>query len=785
MRFVRHFRSAPVEHGFGVLLSAFSIAALAAIVVLLVQLRWSDVPGTTIDSRWVSVHAATRTASHLPLDSSAVRLLEQIFGERTAAWASGRAVVTLGDTEESVSIAAGSGGFFAATGLRALHGRLPSASEPGDRKTALVSDRLWARAGRPAVPGTSIVIGARSFEVVGIAPRGFRGIARDANEDVWIPAAEGAATFHGSLPEAIGAEVPIWHFALDPRTTDYATTRSRIERIAFASTSRFVESAETRFAATRQVYMNPDRATEAHNTATMAAFAALLLVAVAFANALAAVATELSGLQRESALRSVLGATRADLLRLVLADTLARVAPGGLLALLLAPAALSFAKRATQFDGLNAGTADAQLIPLLVVVLGLTVLLFVALLLLEALAARGDGTLAASVANQRATTPARRLTAFIAVQVGVGVALIGLAVATVFEVTRLERTDVGFEVEGIVVARIANVDGAKNTLVTPESAARDAAAIASWDPDTASRVGLATDAPFSADRFVMFVTASHDATRGTTTHVNRVSAGYFGVLGLTASEGRLLHDRDVDAAVVSQSFAQAMYGEENAVGRTILEREQGTAVEIVGVVGDVRDRSPSEMPVPTVYLPIAPFGAVGHFIARDMSPAQLRPIAEQVLRANGGSRVVAAMRSGPEMLDAILSRERRYMRVGLSAAGIALALMVLGVGNLLSTYVADRRREIGVRVALGARTSRILAFVGSIYVRVMMLGVGLGATATWLVMPGIAWLQLDGVTRAASLASAIVLAAVLGSLAFVGPMMRIRSLNLTNELKCD
>jgi predicted permease len=213
--------------------------------------------------------------------------------------------------------------------------------------------------------------------------------------------------------------------------------------------------------------------------------------------------------------------------------------------------------------------------------------------------------------------------------------------------------------------------------------------------------------------------------------IRRVTPGYFETVGLSLIEGRLLDERDtIDAepvVIVNETVARRFFPAGDAMGARF--RWWGTTRTVVGIVADERIYGIAEAPPVAVYVPLAQAPSVngaGVLLVRGADPDGLASAAARVIRARDPALAVF----GVETLQRTVSRSvsaRRFTTVLLLVfAGVALLLGAIGVYSVLSYDVARRRREMGIRLAIGARPSGILRLVFNRGLRLTALGIGVG-----------------------------------------------------------
>jgi predicted permease len=223
-----------------------------------------------------------------------------------------------------------------------------------------------------------------------------------------------------------------------------------------------------------------------------------------------------------------------------------------------------------------------------------------------------------------------------------------------------------------------------------------------------------------------------------------VSPDFFATLRIPVLTGRTFTAGDTRAAppvaIVNEKFARRYFSGRPAVGRRLAYRHDPQVAEIVGVVADIRVYGLRDSPPPTVYLPHAQLsGDVRTTIeVRTAGPlngldAALRRILQPL-----SPRAPVEVQPMASQIEADLIRERMMATLGAGFGLLALVLAAVGVYGLLAYTVARRAREIGIRMALGARPSGVIVLVlRRAYVPVL-IGVAVGAPAAWLMARSIA-----------------------------------------------
>jgi hypothetical protein len=287
-----------------------------------------------------------------------------------------------------------------------------------------------------------------------------------------------------------------------------------------------------------------------------------------------------------------------------------------------------------------------------------------------------------------------------------------------------------------------------------------------------------------------FVHDGQPAENGILSYWRIVNADYFRTLEIPVTAGRAFAATDVlgatDVAIVSESFARRAWPGERAVGRRIGWGGLEQALTVVGVAGDVR-HTPTLAAGPHVYLPyrqVTGWQADQLAVRADLPPDAVPDLVRSVVRQLDEAQPVARVRTSDDLLARALGLPRFHLVLFGAFAAVAVTLAVVGLYGVLSFLVAQRRREVGIRMALGATPGSIrgLWLRQSLTMTGLGLVLGLGVSfSAGRVIEG----MLSGVTPAdaATHAAAAVLVAATACLASLGPAHRAATVDPIEPLR--
>jgi predicted permease len=668
-----------------------------------------------------------------------------------------------------------------------------------DPAVAVLSHGFWERAlGRdPDVVGRTLVFNGRPYTVLGVLPEGLRSIVGfGLAPEVYVPLSRSLAPDIDNLDD--GA------VQLVGRLRDGQSVEEG--RAAIATVGTRLESKYGRRNFGRVDQFSPAGSTDQLGSLTaVAMFFAVLLVAVglvlaiACANVAGLLLARATARSREIAVRIALGASRRRVVQQLLTEGFWIAVGGTALGLLLMRTLFVLLGRLSLPIPLPLelrADLDWRL-------LAYTLTLTLATTILCALAPALQATQRAQwpALRQGATGGTRRWSLRNALVVGqIAVALVLLVTASLFvrNLSHAARLDPGFDTSNTMVGLIGFVEGRysdERRTAWLEQAADRARAL----PGVVA-AGYAYGAPLTVRNGMSVGTDLTLESTGSKFHAgyqtNFVGPGFFQALGITVVAGREFRSDDrrgtPEVAIVSQAFVQQYLGTIAPIGQRIrLPGPDGTTypAEIVGVVGDAQFRSLGEAPRPAVYEPYAQRSRgqrVAHVFVRTVPGASLA--AKDVSRALSELDPLTAVEAR-SMYDA-LAFAFLPSRLGAGLLGalglLGLLLAMAGLFAVVSYAVSRRTSEIGIRMALGASSSRVVRLVVRDAAAVTTVGVVLGLTAAWLVTQPLAMFLIEGVQGdAVAFAGATLLLLLVSLVAALGPARRAVRIDPASALRCE
>lgn len=615
-------------------------------------------------------------------------------------------------------------------------GFVPDENQAGRDAVVVLSHGLWQRrfGGEPSAVGRDVTINGKRFTVVGIMPRGFE--HPQGRYVLWTPLALSGTSADGP---------PI------NRSAHYLQAVARLKPgVTFEQAQQELDALATQFGEAHP-HTNYTLRLEPMSEAVagparpallllLAGVACLLLIACAnVTGLLLARATARAG---ELAVRAALGASRWRLARQLLTETLALYGVGGALGVLLASWALDAARRFGPDDvpRLQAAALDGQ-----VLLVAALITLIPALLFGAAPSLRFAARSVRSAADTRTTTAGaatgRARNGLVVAQIALSLVLLVAAGLVARSFFRLQGVDSGFDVEGVVTFSV--VMPASRYPAAPQMMAladRIEQEFASRPGITA--VGTTTALPLSGQNVENgFAIDGYEPPPGQepAAGLRAVNADYFRALGVGLRAGRFFSRADglraEPVVIVNERFAREFLARRDAVGGRIRMRGEDPWRRVVGVVADVRHAGPADDARPEVFFPyeqmdqdfLATWGR-GLYVALRTSgePEAVLASVRATVRGLDSTMPVSDLQPMRALMADIVSQPRFRFFLFAAFAVVAALLAAVGLFGVMAFFVAQRAREIGIRVALGAGAREVAGLIGWRAARLAARGIVLG-----------------------------------------------------------
>ena len=640
-----------------------------------------------------------------------------------------------------------SGNYFALLGVRAALGALTLSADDGSSAgppSVVLGNRFWReRLGADsAVVGSAINLNGVMVRVAGVAPPGFTGLLAGLSPDVWVPLSAAEAVRHDR--GMLARRTTFWLFGVGRLQAEATTAQAKAEldvlsRQAATHLEGIEQAPNGAEHLAFRVAVFPVTLIPGPFRLPVGAFVALLQIVVglilliACANAANLFLAQTARRRPELALRSSLGASRGRLVQLLVAQTILVGALAGIAGLWMARAAGPLLLR------LIPSTLPLRLelaTDWRVVAFGVALALAAGVLFGLAPALRETNDLAIALRGDAATgrQASRLRDTLVVTQVAFSLVLLVGGALCWQSLQRAQRVDPGFRLTGRVAAEVD-----LGSLGYSEHAGRI------FQRQLLQRVAELPGVrhasttgylPLVTTRMMVELEAN---SRQLGVQLFDVGPEYFQTMGTTILQGRELAPSDGEGAapvaVVNEALARQLWKDESAVGKLLSiktgEDGRSTTYQVVGVVATGKYRTLSESPTPVLFR-----------AERQSYHARLTLVAD--VEGTAPASALAAIRREVTALDpnlVVLTETleqhlsfalfpARATGVALSVAGVlGLVLALAGLAAVIAQSIAQRTREIGIRMALGADQRAILVQVVGEGARLLSIGIGIGAVA--------------------------------------------------------
>jgi putative ABC transport system permease protein len=680
---------------------------------------------------WGNIRNGINRASVSPPDFLDYRHENKTFEEFAASFTMPLALNLTGSGEpERLSAAGITGNYFQALGAKPLLGRtfVLDNEKPGNDQVVMLSYALWQKSfgGDPAIVGKTIALDGKAREVIGVMPQ------------------------HFNFPRAAGLWIPI-NFDIDPdmklrkahfmrpigklkEGVTIAQAQADIDVIARRLEEQYPES-NTGWGL-RLVSLREQLVGNTRPTLFILLGAVGFVLLIACANVANLLLVRAAARQKEIALRTALGAGRFRIVRQMITESVLLALMGGTLGTLLAiwGVDLLVTLSADNIPSTAQISIDATVLGFTLLISLLTGVLFGLAPALRTMNLNlTDSLKEGGRSGSEGARRNRTRSVLVVIESAVAVMLLVGAGLLVRSLIQLQNTSPGFDAHNVMTM---NITLSREKYSTPEKASsffQELEGRVSGLPGVES-VGLVTELPLSGQLNDMPFTVEGrppvTIDQAFDADFRRVNQHYLRTLRIPLLRGRNFSEQEVrqgaKVLLISELLASQVFPNEDPLGKRLIFVMSPQPWEIIGIVGDIRDRALETQPFPAMYLPTYATGRTNLVIRTQGDPTSITAAVRKEVQALDRDQPVADVRTMEQWVETSVAAPRyRTLLLGLFAL-LALVLASTGIYGVMSYSVAQRTHEIGVRMALGARQLDVLKLVVLQGMGLVLIGVAVG-----------------------------------------------------------
>jgi putative ABC transport system permease protein len=620
--------------------------------------------------------------------------------------------------------------FLRVLGVQPALGRgfSPDEETEGRHRVAIISHGLWQRrfGSDPDVVGATFLLDGEPYTIVGVMPTDFW--YGSLFDDIWVPLA------------ITGEESRNSHYIQGVARLSSGFTREQArdeaDRIAAQVASEFPETNTGNGASI--VTLHDDIFDEGFKVGTsISTLAVLFLLLIACANVANLLLTHAAGREREVAIRSALGAGRVHVVRQFLTEALLLSFAGGLLGMLISVFGIRWlvSLMPSWFPRVNEIGLDTRVLLFTVAIVILTAALVGLAPAIQASRVSTADSLKEGGRGGTAARGARFRKALVVGEISLALALLVTSALLVQAFINVRLADRGFDESDLLAFRIA----------LPRGEYPDTVSITAFHQELTDRlaslpgvtgVGATTILPSQGNSSTYYSLPGDDIVTDQDRKVTNwldVTPGYFAAMDVPIVRGRGFERSDRpgtrDVIVVNETLAERHWPDEDPIGREIVFSTYSS--EIVGVAANTGVSSPTPGERPMVYFPVYQDGDrnVGYLVETDAPLESLIESVRAEVSAVDSDIPAYGIRALSDIIDESLGGDTIMAKIMSVVAVIALVLALAGVYGVMAYSVAQRRQELGIRMALGAQSGDVVRMIlrqGTILAAIgILIGLGL------------------------------------------------------------
>jgi len=748
---LRMLRKNPGFTAVALLTLALGIGANAAMFSIANAVLLRPLPYTEGD-RLVAITMEDPTRSIVRLNVSFTRLTllqqESHTLESIGAYSPSSTSMTTKGAPEQLSSAIATGNFFNMLGVTPSVGRnfLPEEDQPGGANVAIISDAFWQShfGGRLDFIGRSVAMDGRSVTIIGVLPASFRFPFQQPEPQVWFPRAFENPLFPPDRVRA-GAAYLISYGRLRSGES-ISQAQAEFNSLDSAYTKTYPENSDARTFTTRVAPLKESLVGQVRTSLIVLLAGVGFVLLIGCANLASLLLARAATRQGEITIRRALGASRGRLLRQFLTESLLLCFFGGAAGLYLsayAPRLLHFLPRGT-LPRLDEVRMDARVILFSV---GLCVLTGIVFGLAPAMQTAGDKLEAALRTATRGSASGTRAGRYRAVaviaEVAVALVLVCGSGLLIKSFGKLVQVNPGFNPKHVMSFLLTLPQSTYPRRPQQAEFYRRLVEAVAELPGVQS-AGVTSYLPITGGSRLAYFCAQGMPCQGRgkdpMAAVRHISPDYFKTMQVPLLRGRVFDAHDNadsrNVSIINQELADKYFPGQDPLGKSLLLTRMNFMTVVVGVVGSVKYAglnapSGAELYLPQEQSPV-PVSTMSLVVRTDVPPQSLVSSVRTEVAKLDPDLPMSNILSMEEVISASVTQPQLTARLTAAFAGLALMLAAIGIYGVMAHAVVQRRREIAIRMALGAEPGNVLRLVVGQGLQLVVAGVVLGLAGSFV-----------------------------------------------------